>query len=119
PGRAPLEDGRLPQPVPRRVQRRAGAGHVLRVALSDERMPAPASPYRRHACQANLTGMAKPWKRLEPWLPGGHPSDDGDDALRALADITEVRRALEQAELSAVRTARRHGKSWTEIATML
>jgi hypothetical protein len=63
--------------------------------------------------------MSKPWKRLGPWLVGGEPPDDGDAALRALSDVTEVRRGLEQAELAAVRTARRHGRSWTEIATML
>ncbi len=63
--------------------------------------------------------MSKPWKRLGPWLPGGQPPNDGPSALRALADVTEVRHALEQAELSAVCIARRHGKSWTEIATML
>ncbi len=63
--------------------------------------------------------MSKPWKRLGPWLPGGEPTNDGDAALRALADVADVRRSLEQAELLAVRTARRHRKSWTEIATML
>lgn len=63
--------------------------------------------------------MSKPWKRLGPWLPGGQPPEDGGAALSALADVTDVRRQLEQAELSAVRAARRHGKSWTEIATML
>ena len=63
--------------------------------------------------------MSKPWKRLSGWLPGGTPTDDGAAALRALADVADVRRSLEQAELSAVRTARRHGRSWTEIATML
>lgn len=63
--------------------------------------------------------MSKPWKRLGPWLPGGQPADDGDAALGALADVSEVRRSLEQAELAAVRTARRYGRSWTEIATML
>lgn len=63
--------------------------------------------------------MAKLGKRLGPWLPGGEPPDDGDAALRALADVADLRRSLEQAELLAVRTARRHGKSWTEIATML
>jgi hypothetical protein len=47
-----------------------------------------------------------------------HP-DDGDAALAALADVHLVRSLLERAELVAVRTARRHGKSWTEIATML
>ncbi len=63
--------------------------------------------------------MSKLWKRLGPWLPGGEPSNDGDAALRALADVAAARRLLEQAELLAVRTARRHRKSWTEIATML
>jgi hypothetical protein len=63
--------------------------------------------------------MSKPWKRLGPWLPGGEPPRDGEAALRALADVAEVRRTLEQAELLAVRTARRERKSWTEIATML
>jgi PASTA domain len=63
--------------------------------------------------------MTKPWKRLAQWLPGGEPTNDGDVALRALADVAEVRRSLDQAELSAVRMARRHGRSWTEIATML
>ncbi|MFN2560587.1 MAG: PASTA domain-containing protein [Jatrophihabitans sp.] len=63
--------------------------------------------------------MSKLWKRLGPWLPGGEAPDDGDAALRALAGVADVRRSLDQAELLAVRTARRHGKSWTEIATML
>ena len=48
----------------------------------------------------------------------GHP-DDGDQALDALGDVGLVRRLLDQAELVAVRTARRHGKSWAEIATRL
>jgi hypothetical protein len=39
--------------------------------------------------------------------------------LEALDDIGEVRRVLDQAELEAVRTARRHGRSWAEIATRL
>lgn len=46
-------------------------------------------------------------------------SDGGDGALTALADIGLLRRQLEQAELDAVRTARRRGKSWTEIAVRL
>jgi hypothetical protein len=64
------------------------------------------------------------WSRLEGWhqdtpsaVPG-HP-DNGESALNALADVGEVRRLLDQAELVAVRTARRHGKSWAEIATRL
>ena len=48
----------------------------------------------------------------------GHP-DDGGAALGALADIGVVRRLLDQAELATVRTARRHGRSWAEIATQL
>jgi hypothetical protein len=62
------------------------------------------------------------WERLDGWdqdgpVPG-HP-DDGDGALAALSDVGTVRRLLDQAELAAVRTARRHGKSWAEIATRL
>ena len=69
------------------------------------------------------------WDRLDGWHLGGrsasspsrgpgHP-DDGDGALAALADVGFVRHLLDQAELVAVRTARRHGKSWAEIATKL
>jgi PASTA domain len=74
------------------------------------------------------------WERLDGWHldgrsisssgrgPGrsndGH-ADDGDGALAALADVGFVRHLLDQAELVAVRTARRHGKSWAEIATKL
>lgn len=39
--------------------------------------------------------------------------------MDALSDIGVVRRMLDQAELEAVRTARRLGKSWAEIATHL
>ncbi len=64
------------------------------------------------------------WARLNGWhqdspaASPGHP-DDGSGALEALADIGLVRHLLEQAELVAVRTARKHGKSWAEIATKL
>jgi PASTA domain len=64
------------------------------------------------------------WERLNGWhqdgpsATPGHP-DDGDGALKALADVGLVRHLLDQAELVAVRTARRHGKSWAEIATKL
>jgi hypothetical protein len=56
------------------------------------------------------------WRRLaiRPVGPA-----DGDDPLAALSDIGTVRRLLDQAELAAVRSARRHGKSWAEIATHL
>ncbi len=64
------------------------------------------------------------WQRLNGWhndKPGAVPShpDDGDAALAALADVHLVRGLLDRAELIAVRTARRHGKSWSEIATLL
>ena len=36
-----------------------------------------------------------------------------------MADVCRVRHLLDQAELVAVKTARRHGKSWAEIATKL
>ncbi|ORA70560.1 hypothetical protein BST25_18890 [Mycobacterium heidelbergense] len=39
--------------------------------------------------------------------------------MAALSDIGVVRRMLDQAELAAVRAARRHGNSWAEIATHL
>ena len=64
------------------------------------------------------------WQRLNGWhndtldaVPG-HP-DDGDAALAALSDVHLVRGLLDRAELIAVKTARRHGKSWSEIATLL
>jgi hypothetical protein len=64
------------------------------------------------------------WERLAGWHQDspsarpGHP-DDGDGAVSALVDIGRVRHLLDQAEMVAVRTARRHGKSWAEIATRL
>ncbi len=64
------------------------------------------------------------WDRLDGWhlhsrsARPGHP-DDGDGALAALADVGFVRHLLDQAELVAVRTARRNGKSWAEIAVKL
>jgi hypothetical protein len=62
------------------------------------------------------------WKQLSGWqddgASAGHP-DDGDAALAALTDVGAVHRILDQFELIAVRTARRHGKSWAEIATRL
>src|SRR6201995_4917974 len=64
------------------------------------------------------------WERLNGWhqegpsARPGHP-DDGDGALTALPAVCRVRHLLEQAELVAVKPARRHGKSWAEIATKL
>jgi PASTA domain len=46
-------------------------------------------------------------------------SKTGEDALDALSDVGLIRRLLDQAELDAVRDARRAGKSWAEIATRL
>ena len=50
---------------------------------------------------------------------GDGPPDAGAAAVAALADIGLLRRLLDQAELVAVRAARRHGRSWAEIATQL
>ncbi|MTD55789.1 PASTA domain-containing protein [Amycolatopsis pithecellobii] len=44
---------------------------------------------------------------------------DGEGALSALSDLGLVRRLVDQAEFEAVRTARTHGKSWSEIAVRL
>lgn len=94
---------------------------------------------RGRARQAILTPVSKDrgpwqlgrraWERLDGWHVDGRPgassssgpghADDGDGALAALADVGFVRHLLDQAELVAVRTARRHGKSWAEIATKL
>ncbi len=64
------------------------------------------------------------WTRLNGWhnddahaVPGH--DDDGDAALKALADVDLVRRLIERAELVAVKTARKHGKTWAEIGTQL
>lgn len=62
------------------------------------------------------------WDRLAGWRPGtpyGGHAHAGDGALAALDDIGVVRRLLDRAELAAVRSARRHGRSWSEIATRL
>lgn len=56
------------------------------------------------------------WRRL---AVSSKRAGEDDDGLAALSDIGVVRRMLDQAELAAVRTARRHGKSWAEIATHL
>ena len=80
-------------------------------------------PCLRDLYSYNIDGR-RAWERLKGWhqdnasADPGHP-DDGDSALDALADVGLVRRLLDQAELVAVRTARRHGKSWAEIATRL
>jgi len=63
------------------------------------------------------------WERLDHWRDRafGRPeaADRGEASLAALADIGTLRRLLEQTELEAVRTARRHRRSWAEIATRL
>ena len=57
------------------------------------------------------------WERLRQWRSAR--SADGEAALEALSDVGELRRGLDQTELTAVRIARREGRSWTEIATQL
>ena len=60
------------------------------------------------------------WDRLRDWhRDGSGGGQDGDGALDALDDVGALRRLLDQAELAAVRVARRHGRSWAEIATRL
>jgi hypothetical protein len=56
------------------------------------------------------------WERLAAWQ---RTEPAGDSALDALADVGRLRRVLDQVEMGAVRVARRHGKSWTEIATIM
>jgi hypothetical protein len=64
------------------------------------------------------------WEQLAAWhqeiqsrAAGQLPA--GERALTGLADIGVVRRLLDQVEFEAVRTARRHGRSWAEIAVRL
>lgn len=61
------------------------------------------------------------WNRLSGWRHGEPYAGQGggEGALLALDDIGAIRRLLDRAELVAVRAARRHGKSWAEIATRL
>jgi hypothetical protein len=57
------------------------------------------------------------WNRLSGWQKR-HRSGGGDP-LEALSDIGLVRRMLDEAELDAVRGARRRRSSWAEIAIRL
>ena len=106
----------------------AGGHLVARPGCSGRGIAGYAHQDRRvrlGACQAILTIMEpseRAWERandarerLAAWL---HTGAEGD-ALGALEDISTLRRALDQAELAAVRAARGDGKSWAEIATML
>ena len=60
------------------------------------------------------------WERLHA-RQGADASDPraGSRAVEALADVALLRHLLAQAELAAVRTARRQGRPWAEIATSL
>ena len=58
------------------------------------------------------------WHNEDPGAAPGHP-DDGDAALRALGDVDLVRGVLDRAEIVAVKTARRHSKTWAEIGAQL
>lgn len=57
------------------------------------------------------------WRRLTAWTRQVGP--DGDRALTALSDVGQLRRLLDHAEFEAVRIARRHRRSWSEIAMRL
>ncbi|HEX4725958.1 MAG TPA: PASTA domain-containing protein [Pseudonocardiaceae bacterium] len=63
------------------------------------------------------------WRRLagryQDAQPAPGPLDQGELALTALSDVGVVRRLLDQAEFDSVRTARRQGRSWSEIAIRL
>lgn len=61
------------------------------------------------------------WERLNQWQRrvSGNRTGSGEESLDALSDVGSIRRLLDQAELVAVRNARRHGKSWSEIAIRL
>src|SRR5215472_907159 len=64
------------------------------------------------------------WGRLEAWyrdvwLSEAWGSGDADRALAALEDSGRVRGLLGQVEFEAVRTARKNGRSWAEIAVKL
>jgi len=69
------------------------------------------------------------WERLNGWFsdpstrrsnnPAGQDDGESDGALKALLDVALLRHLLDQAELIAVRSARRQRKSWAEIATKL
>jgi len=89
--------------------------------------------------QATLTRVSKSdgrwqdgrraWEGLGGWFsdaptprasrPNRQDAGDGNGALNALLDIAQLRHLLDQAELVAVRSARKHRKSWAEIATKL
>ena len=58
------------------------------------------------------------WERLIRAFAGGRPRD-GEAALDALSDVGLLRRLLDQAEMVAVPSARRAGRSWAEIAARL
>src|SRR5213082_3140899 len=61
-----------------------------------------------------------PWRDgREAWERLARPPRSGEEALGALSDVGVIRRLLDQAELEAVRAARRGRKSWAEIATRL
>lgn len=65
------------------------------------------------------------WSRLEAWYRdvwlarAWDAGDGGDRALTVLEDSGMVRRLLDQVEFEAVRTARKNGRSWAEIAVKL
>lgn len=59
---------------------------------------------------------------LEKWADNVEESelvDINTDELTAIAEFAARRDRLEDALTEAVRTARRHGKSWSQIGTML
>jgi hypothetical protein len=63
------------------------------------------------------------WERLNGWHQAAHASPGHgttrEAADKALQDVRLIRGLLDQAELNAVRTARKGGASWAEVGTML
>jgi hypothetical protein len=60
------------------------------------------------------------WRRLDRWRRENDACLQGEaSTIKALGDIRRVRRLLDQTEASAVRAARREGRSWGDIATKL
>ena len=59
------------------------------------------------------------WERLADWYRESGATPPSGDPLAALTDVGLLRRLLDEVELEAVRSARRRGRSWAEIATKL
>ena len=69
-----------------------------------------------------MTTRAQRAAALETWAAEVQPDDlviANTGALKAISDIADQRDRLESALTEAIRAARRDGRSWSEIGTML